>query len=191
VARPFLGRRVRISISLASADADAMEVAARMVRESGFERVIVGPLVCARDFDPGTPVYNTGMTGRDLALRARRRAVMQTIVSEESRWALDDSRRLAEYICGSAVWAYAKIPIAPHRRELFLNNGVASLRRREWPSPRLDCKKVLYRLPAVKMVWCTGMQNQWYMVLSSLPILFATAGIIVFSAATRHSSSDE
>jgi hypothetical protein len=28
--------------------------------------VIVGPLARGREFEPGTPPYNTGMSGRDL-----------------------------------------------------------------------------------------------------------------------------
>jgi predicted dinucleotide-binding enzyme len=28
---------------------------------------VVGPLARARSFDPGTPVYNTGMSGAELA----------------------------------------------------------------------------------------------------------------------------
>ena len=57
----------RVGIPLAGDDAAALDVAARLVRDAGFEPVVVGPLVRAVSFDPGTPVYNTGMSGADLA----------------------------------------------------------------------------------------------------------------------------
>ena len=57
----------RVGIPLASDDAAALNLAAGLVRDAGFEPVVVGPLARARSFDPGTPVYNTGMSGADLA----------------------------------------------------------------------------------------------------------------------------
>ena len=36
-------------------------------RDAGFDPVLVGTLARACGFDAGTPVYNTGMTGPDLA----------------------------------------------------------------------------------------------------------------------------
>lgn len=57
----------RIGIPLAGDDAAALDAAAQLVRDAGFEPVVVGPLASARFFDPGTPVYNTGMSGADLA----------------------------------------------------------------------------------------------------------------------------
>jgi predicted dinucleotide-binding enzyme len=57
----------RVGIPLASDHASALEVAARLVRDAGFEPVIVGGLEQARRFDVGTPVYNTGMSGAELA----------------------------------------------------------------------------------------------------------------------------
>lgn len=56
----------RVGIPLASDDADALETAAGLVRDAGFDPVIVGALVRGREFEPGTPVYNTGMSGRQL-----------------------------------------------------------------------------------------------------------------------------
>ena len=47
-------------------DPAALDVAARL-GDAGFEPVVVGPLARARSFDPGTPVYNTGMSGAELA----------------------------------------------------------------------------------------------------------------------------
>ena len=57
----------QVGIPLAGDDPPALELAARLVRDAGFEPVMVGPLVNARSFDAGTPVYNTGMSGAQLA----------------------------------------------------------------------------------------------------------------------------
>ena len=56
----------RVGIPLASDDRAALEVAAGLVRDAGFDPVIVGGLDRAKDFDVGTPVYNTGMAGPNL-----------------------------------------------------------------------------------------------------------------------------
>jgi 8-hydroxy-5-deazaflavin:NADPH oxidoreductase len=53
----------RVGIPLASDDAAALEVASTLVRDAGFDPVIVGPLARGKQFAPDTPVYNTGMTG--------------------------------------------------------------------------------------------------------------------------------
>jgi hypothetical protein len=57
----------RVGIPLAGDEAAAIEVAAQLVRDAGFAPVVVGALAEARRFDPGTPVYNTGMSGPELA----------------------------------------------------------------------------------------------------------------------------
>jgi len=57
----------RVGIPLAGDDAAALDMAARLVRDAGFEPVLAGPLARAQSFDPGTPVYNTGMSGAELA----------------------------------------------------------------------------------------------------------------------------
>jgi predicted dinucleotide-binding enzyme len=56
----------RVGIPLASDDADAMDLVAGLVREAGFDPVILGGLARGKEFEPGTPVYNTGMSGREL-----------------------------------------------------------------------------------------------------------------------------
>ena len=56
----------RVGIPLASDDAAAMEVAAQLVRDAGLDPVIVGELVRGKEFEPGTPVYNTGMSGAEV-----------------------------------------------------------------------------------------------------------------------------
>lgn len=56
----------QIAIPIAADDQEAMEVVASLVRDIGFEPVIVGPLERAREFDRGTPVWVTGMTAREV-----------------------------------------------------------------------------------------------------------------------------
>ncbi len=55
-----------IAIPLAGDDREALQVAQRLVRDAGFEPVVVGPLARAREFDVGTPVYTRLMTAREL-----------------------------------------------------------------------------------------------------------------------------
>jgi 8-hydroxy-5-deazaflavin:NADPH oxidoreductase len=56
----------RVGIPLASDDLDAMEMAASLARDAGLDPVIVGPLARGKEFEPDTPPYNTGMSGRQL-----------------------------------------------------------------------------------------------------------------------------
>jgi 8-hydroxy-5-deazaflavin:NADPH oxidoreductase len=56
----------RIAIPLAGDDSHALEVAQRLVRDAGFEPVVVGPLARAREFDVGTAVYTRLMTAAQL-----------------------------------------------------------------------------------------------------------------------------
>jgi 8-hydroxy-5-deazaflavin:NADPH oxidoreductase len=53
----------RVGIPLASDDKEALKIAAHLVRDAGFDPVIVGPLWRARDFDVGTRVYDSNMSG--------------------------------------------------------------------------------------------------------------------------------
>jgi predicted dinucleotide-binding enzyme len=53
----------KVGIPLAADDREALEIAARLVRDAGFDPVPVGNLDTAKRFDVGTPVYNTGMGG--------------------------------------------------------------------------------------------------------------------------------
>jgi predicted dinucleotide-binding enzyme len=41
-------------------------VAAELVRNAGFDPVIVGELARGKEFEPNTPMYNTGKSGREL-----------------------------------------------------------------------------------------------------------------------------
>jgi predicted dinucleotide-binding enzyme len=56
----------RVGIPLASDDSEALEVVAQLVRDAGFDPVIVGPLARAREFDVGTPVYASNMSGPEV-----------------------------------------------------------------------------------------------------------------------------
>ena len=56
----------RIAVPLASDDQQALQVAARLVRDAGFEPVLVGPLARSKGFDVGTTVFGRGLTARDL-----------------------------------------------------------------------------------------------------------------------------
>lgn len=56
----------RIGIPLAGDRQQALAVAAELVRDAGFDPVIVGPLARGKDFEPGTPPYGTNQSGRAL-----------------------------------------------------------------------------------------------------------------------------
>ena len=64
----------RVGVPLAADDPNAMEIAAGLVRDAGFDPVLAGPLSRARELDVGTPVYNTNMSGPEVrqALRLPR-----------------------------------------------------------------------------------------------------------------------
>ena len=47
----------KYAIPLAGDDAEALRVAQRLVRDAGFDPVVVGGLASAKQFDVGTPVY--------------------------------------------------------------------------------------------------------------------------------------
>ncbi len=59
----------RIGIPLAGDDQEALQVASQLVRDAGFDPVVVGPLSTARRFDVGTPVYTQLLTARELRER--------------------------------------------------------------------------------------------------------------------------
>jgi 8-hydroxy-5-deazaflavin:NADPH oxidoreductase len=56
----------RIAIPLAADDAEAIEVAQRLVRDAGFDPVVVGPLARAKAFDVGSEVYTELNTAKEL-----------------------------------------------------------------------------------------------------------------------------
>lgn len=55
-----------VAIPVAGDDAQAVAVTNRLVRDAGFEPVVVGPLSSARRFDVGSPVYVKIMTAAEL-----------------------------------------------------------------------------------------------------------------------------
>ena len=56
----------RVGIPLAGDDAAALQTAVRLVRDAGFEPVVVGALARAREFDTGMPVYGKALTAAEL-----------------------------------------------------------------------------------------------------------------------------
>jgi len=56
----------RLGIPLAGDDPTALEIAAALVRDAGFDPVIVGSLARGKEFEPDTKPYNTGMSGPQL-----------------------------------------------------------------------------------------------------------------------------
>jgi len=56
----------RVGIPLASDDRDALARVSALVEDAGLDPVIVGSLARGKQFEPGTRVYNTGMSGPEL-----------------------------------------------------------------------------------------------------------------------------
>lgn len=56
----------RIGIPLASDSEEALELAAQLVRDAGFEPVVLGPLGMSRFFDVGSPAYNKALPVQEL-----------------------------------------------------------------------------------------------------------------------------
>jgi predicted dinucleotide-binding enzyme len=56
----------RLGIPIAGDDGSALTVVEALVRDAGFDPVVVGPLRRGKEFEPDTPVYNTGMSGPEL-----------------------------------------------------------------------------------------------------------------------------
>jgi predicted dinucleotide-binding enzyme len=56
----------KVAIPLAGDDPSAVKVVAQLVRDAGFYAVSVGPLMRGKEFEPGTPVYNSAMSGAQL-----------------------------------------------------------------------------------------------------------------------------
>jgi 8-hydroxy-5-deazaflavin:NADPH oxidoreductase len=56
----------RIAIPIAGDDKAALEIAFRLVKDAGFDPVLVGPLVRAKEFDQGGPLYGKVITAREM-----------------------------------------------------------------------------------------------------------------------------
>lgn len=65
-----------VGIPLASDSPEALDVASTLVRDAGFEPVVIGDLGRGKEFEPGTPVYNTGMSASKL------RRAFEAVVAE-------------------------------------------------------------------------------------------------------------
>lgn len=56
----------RVGVPIAGDDREAVEIATRLVEDSGFEPVFVGGLARAREFDRGTSVYVRGLSAAEI-----------------------------------------------------------------------------------------------------------------------------
>ena len=56
----------KLAIPLAADDQDALKVAVGLVRDAGFEPVVVGGLARAKEFDVGTPIFGKAVTAKEL-----------------------------------------------------------------------------------------------------------------------------
>lgn len=63
-----------LAIAIAGDDRDAVDVAMMLVRDAGFEPIVVGSLEDGRAFDPGTPHYANGVHAAELRREVQARA---------------------------------------------------------------------------------------------------------------------
>jgi predicted dinucleotide-binding enzyme len=56
----------KLGIPVAGDDKQAVDTVVQLVRDAGFDPVVVGGLARAREFDAGTPVYVKGLTAAQL-----------------------------------------------------------------------------------------------------------------------------
>ncbi|HEY2990440.1 MAG TPA: NADPH-dependent F420 reductase [Candidatus Binatia bacterium] len=61
----------RIGIPMAGDDKEALAVASTLVRDAGFDPVIIGPLERAKDFAQGAPLYGLELPAQELQQRAQ------------------------------------------------------------------------------------------------------------------------
>src|ERR1043166_657063 len=62
----------RIAIPIAGDEKAAIEIASRLVRDAGFDPVLIGPLVRAKEFDQGGPLYGKIITAREMQQSLKR-----------------------------------------------------------------------------------------------------------------------
>jgi hypothetical protein len=60
----------RMAIPMAGDDKDALNVASQLVRDAGFDPVVIGPLERARDFSQGAPLYGVQLTAAEMRQKA-------------------------------------------------------------------------------------------------------------------------
>ena len=56
----------KLAIPVAADDQAALQTALGLIRDAGFEPVVVGGLARAREFDVGTPIFGKAVTAREL-----------------------------------------------------------------------------------------------------------------------------
>lgn len=61
----------RIGIPMAGDDQEALAIVASLVRDAGFDPVIIGPLERAKDFARGAPLYGQEITAQEMQERAK------------------------------------------------------------------------------------------------------------------------
>ena len=61
----------RIGIPMAGDDKDALAVVSSLVRDAGFDPVIIGPLERAKDFAQGAPLYGQEITAQEMQQRLK------------------------------------------------------------------------------------------------------------------------
>jgi len=61
----------RIGIPMAGDDKDALAIASSLVRDAGFDPVIIGSLERAKDFAQGAPLYGQEITAQEMQQRAK------------------------------------------------------------------------------------------------------------------------
>jgi predicted dinucleotide-binding enzyme len=59
----------RFAIPIAGDDQDALAVASTLVQDAGFDPVVIGPLVRAKDFAQGGPLYGQRITAQEMRER--------------------------------------------------------------------------------------------------------------------------
>jgi predicted dinucleotide-binding enzyme len=57
---------VRVGVPIASDDDEAARITAQLVRDMGLDPVIVGPLARAKEFDRGSPIWETGASAQEI-----------------------------------------------------------------------------------------------------------------------------
>ena len=60
----------RMAIPMAGDDKGALDVASQLVRDAGFDPVVIGPLERARDFSQGAPLYGVQLTAAEMRQKA-------------------------------------------------------------------------------------------------------------------------
>jgi predicted dinucleotide-binding enzyme len=72
LAREANRRGSRLAIPIAGDDQEALAVASRLVRDAGFDPVVVGSLQDAKHFSRGAPLYGQEITAKEMQQRAER-----------------------------------------------------------------------------------------------------------------------